>query len=132
MAILALMIFAAVVLTGTMFASQRANLGWPSAIFWGLAGGQAYSLRVTTWDIYGLIGFACLAGMFLFIPLAALGMRKDVGDEVVERKLQKEEDKTADDEGKDDGYDDGVDAWKDEDPASKHRAESKRVNHRKK
>jgi hypothetical protein len=68
--------FLAVMLTCAMFLSKQSMLGFPAAIFWALLGGQAYSMHVTTWDIYFLLAFASLLGMVTFSIYAAYGLRE--------------------------------------------------------
>lgn len=86
--LLTLLIFAAVVLTCTMFATRNSMLGFPSVIFWAIAGGQAYTLSIIDWDIYFLIAFASLLGMVTFTALGAWGLREKrdtIADEEIER-----------------------------------------------
>jgi hypothetical protein len=76
----------AVALTGVMFVSKNAMLGLPSAIFWAIAGGQAYIVSTAIWDIYYLVFFACALGMTTFTALAAYGLREkrdSLGDEAM-------------------------------------------------
>lgn len=82
----AILVVAAVSLTCAMFATRNSILGFPSAIFWAIAGGQAYITSASTWDIYFLIAFACLLGMVTFTVLGAYGLREkrdSLGDEAM-------------------------------------------------
>ncbi len=74
--LLTILAILAVSLTCAMFATRQAMLGFPSAIFWALTGGQAYMLSAIAWDIYFLIAFASLLGMTTFTALAAYGLRE--------------------------------------------------------
>jgi len=74
--LLATLVFAAAVLTLAMFHSRNAALGFPCALFWAIAGGQAYTLSTTTWDVYFILAFGCLLGMVTFCVLGAYGLRE--------------------------------------------------------
>lgn len=81
----------AVILTATMFATRNSMLGFPSAMFWALLGGYAYTLSTTTWDIYFLFAFASLLGMVTFTALGAYGLREkqdSIGEQSMEGKLE--------------------------------------------
>ena len=94
MALLILFCFVAVALTVAMFLSRSPALGFPSAIFWALVGGQSYIQSTATWDMYFLAAFATLLGMVAFCAFSAYGL-----------KTKKEELATGEefiDEGKDD------------------------------
>jgi len=73
---LSILTFIAVVLTGVMFSRKEPLLGFPCGIFWAILGGRAYQLSTATWDIYYLLGFACLLGMLPFTIYAAFALRK--------------------------------------------------------
>ncbi len=67
----------AVILTATMFATRNSMLGFPSAIFWVLLGGYAYTLSTVPWgDIYFFFAFTCLLGMTTFCALGAFALRE--------------------------------------------------------
>lgn len=66
--------FIAVALTCTMFATRSMMLGFPSLIFYAVAGGMAYQESTVMWDIYYLIFFACM-GMVIFSSLAMYTLR---------------------------------------------------------
>ncbi len=69
--------FIAIALTVAMFATRNAMLGFPSAIFWALVGGYAYTQSVVPWgDIYFYFAFASLLGMVTFTALGAYGLRE--------------------------------------------------------
>lgn len=75
-------------LTGFMFHTRNAMLGFPSAVFWALFGGFAYTLSAATWDIHFMIAFASLLGMVTFTALGAYGLRErrdTIADEEMER-----------------------------------------------
>jgi hypothetical protein len=91
----------AVLLTCTMFATKNAMLGFPSAIFWALFGGQAYTLSTATWDIYFDIAFAAFLGMTVFTMFGAWGLREGrvtTGEDSMAQK----DDVYIDEENKDD------------------------------
>jgi len=73
---LGILTFIAVILTSVMFSRKEPLLGFPSGIFWAILGGRAYQLSLATWDIYYLLGFACLLGMLPFTIYAAFALRK--------------------------------------------------------
>ena len=84
----AVLAFAAIALTCAMFATKNSMLGFPSAIFWAITGGQAYTLSTVTWDIYYLIFFASAFGMTIFCVVGAYGLREKrdtLGDEDMEK-----------------------------------------------
>lgn len=79
----------AVILTLTMFFTRQMMLGFPSLIFWAIAGGRAYELSTATWDMYYFIFIACTLGMTVFCALAmfALSTKKQEaieGDELID------------------------------------------------
>ena len=79
--------FIAVALTVTMFYTKEAMLGFPSAIFWAILGGYAYSESVVAWDWQFIFAFTCLLGMVTFTAFAAFGLREkrdSIGDEEME------------------------------------------------
>lgn len=73
--ILFMLITVAVALTCAMFATKQMMLGFPSVIFWAIAGGQAYMISTALWDIYYFIAIACLLGMTIYCSLAMYGLR---------------------------------------------------------
>lgn len=86
--LLAGLFFVAVCLTCTMFFTKSSMLGFACAIFWALAGGQAYTQSLVAWDLYFLVAFACLLGMVSFTSLAAFGLREKrdaIGEEEMEK-----------------------------------------------
>tara|TARA_Y100000310_G_scaffold225618_1_gene227622 strand:- start:1875 stop:2336 length:462 start_codon:yes stop_codon:yes gene_type:complete len=88
MALLALLAGIATILTWVMFTTKQSMLGMACTMFWAIAGGQAYTLSATTWDIYFIFAFACLLGMTTFCALGAYGLREkrdSLGDEAMER-----------------------------------------------
>lgn len=89
MALLAVLVFVAVVLTAIMFATKQSMLGFPCVIFWAILGGQAYTLSATTWDTYYLIFFACTLGMTTFCALGAWGLREP-RDTIADEELDEE------------------------------------------
>lgn len=113
----------AVTLTAVMFMSRNAMLGFPSAIFWAIAGGQAYTLSTTPWDIYYLVFFASTLGMVAFTALGAYGLREkrdSLGDEA----MGKSEGPYLDEGGKEkSGFDD------DAEPAQ-HSSRTQRLHER--
>lgn len=84
------LIFMAVVLTCAMFGTKNAMLGFPCTIFWGLVGGQAYTLSVAAWDIYYILAFACLLGMTTFCAVGAYGLREK-RDTIADAEMDDEE-----------------------------------------
>ena len=74
------------------FATRQMMLGFPCAIFWFVAGAQAYTLSTVPWgDIYFYVFFASAFGMTIFCAFAAYGLRekKDSGtdeDEYIDEK----------------------------------------------
>lgn len=86
--LLAILTFVATILTYALFRTKSPMLGFPSAMFFALAGGQAYTLSTATWDIYFLFAFACLLGMTTFCAFGAYGLREKrdtIGDEEMEK-----------------------------------------------
>jgi hypothetical protein len=75
MELMAIILFIALVLTCAMFGLREMMLGFPSAIFWAIGGGQAYTESAAIWDIYYFIFFASL-GMAIYSMYAAYGVRK--------------------------------------------------------
>ena len=74
--LLACLLFVAVFLTCAMFFSKNMMLGFPSVIFWAIAGGHCYTLSTGAWaDIYYFMFFACTLGMTVFCALAMYGLR---------------------------------------------------------
>ena len=72
--LLGLLCLIAVILTYALFSTRQMLLGFPSVIFWAIAGGEAYTLSTATWDIYYFIFFACM-GMTIFSALAMYALR---------------------------------------------------------
>ena len=63
------------VMTALMFLRSNYMLGFPSAIFWGIAGGYAYQHSTATWDMQYFIFFGAM-GMVLLSLLAMPAMRR--------------------------------------------------------
>ena len=87
MLLLILLCCLAIALTYAMFVTRESMLGFPCGIFWGLSGGQAYTLHTTTWDMYYFLFFAAI-GMLIFAIFAAFGLREKrdaIGDEEMEQ-----------------------------------------------
>lgn len=81
----------AVVLTTTMFATRQAMLGFPSAMFWAILGGYAYTQSTVPWgDIYFYFAFASLLGMTTFCALGAFALRER-RDTIADVEMQDEE-----------------------------------------
>jgi hypothetical protein len=83
------LLFVAAALTVGMFATKQALLGFPSAIFWFIGGGQAYVLASGgTGTIYYIIFIACGLGMGIYSIFAAYSLREKrdaIGDEEMEK-----------------------------------------------
>jgi len=84
------LLFVAVVLTCVMFATKEMMLGFPSAIFWAIGGGFAYTESTAIWDIYYYIFIASVLGMTVFCALAMYGLREK-RDTIGEESMEKEE-----------------------------------------
>ena len=69
------LIAAALALTYAMFHTKEPLLGFPSAIFWWIFGGYAYTISTATWDIEYFVFFASMF-MGVFSALAAYAIRK--------------------------------------------------------
>lgn len=83
----------ATILTATMFATKQSMLGFACAIFWALAGAQAFTLSTAAWDIYHLAGFSMLLGMVSLTALGANGLREKrdtIGDVSMEGGHEKD------------------------------------------
>ena len=85
----------AVLLTCSMSLSKSSMLGFPSALFWALFGGQAYTLSTATWDIYFLTAFASLLGMTFFSMFGAYALRTkkeeaEEGDQLIDEGADKD------------------------------------------
>ena len=65
----------ATVLTFCMFHTRERMLGFPSAIFWWLAGGWIYTLSTAAWDIHFLIAFSMIF-IGVFAAYAAFALKK--------------------------------------------------------
>ena len=77
MTLLGILFGIALILTHAMFTSKQPVLGFACAMFWMIAGGQAYTLSVIPWgDIYFYLFFAASFGMTIFTALAAFGLRE--------------------------------------------------------
>ncbi len=70
----AVLSFAAIMLTYSMFQSRSSMLGFPCLIFWAILGGYCYQQSTTTWDIYYLLFFGSF-GMAIFSTFAAYALR---------------------------------------------------------
>jgi hypothetical protein len=134
----AVLAFAAVVLTYAMFQSKNAMLGFPSAIFWMLTGGRAYTLSAAPWDLYFLIAFACLLGMVTFCAFGAYGLREK-RDTIADEEMEKGEGELIDDDGESGNNDmDAIDSSGDKPAVSdrtrgiRERAERRRSGTRRK
>lgn len=95
MTLLIVFCFVAVALTVAMFVSRNPMLGFPSAMFWALFGGQAYVQSTAAWDMYFLVAFASLLGMVTFCAFGAYGLREKKDsrtdeDEYIDEKGSKE------------------------------------------
>jgi len=69
------LVVVALTLTYTMFHKREPLLGYPSAIFWFMLGGAAYTESSATWDIEYLLFFASI-GMGIFCALGMYALRK--------------------------------------------------------
>ena len=92
--LLAVLAFAAVVLTYGMFSSRQSMLGFPCLIFWAILGGYCYQQSTVTWDIYYLMFFGSF-GMAIFSAFAAYGLRTkkeelEEGDEFIDEGADKD------------------------------------------
>lgn len=63
------------ILTIAMFITRNMMLGFPSAIFWGILGGYAYTQSSSAWDWQYILFFASM-GMVIFSMFAAFALRK--------------------------------------------------------
>jgi hypothetical protein len=71
-------IASAVFLTSIMFVTKNMLLGFPSLIFWAIAGADALTMSSATWDMYYILFFACM-GMAIFSAFAMYTLRlKDI------------------------------------------------------
>jgi hypothetical protein len=77
MGMLALLLVIAVAILAVMFATKRSDLGFVAAIFWFLAGTQAYIMHTSLIDIYYYIFWTCSIGMTLFCINCSMGMRRN-------------------------------------------------------
>ena len=98
----AVLAFAAVVLTYSMFQSRSSMLGFPCLIFWSIMGGYCYQQSTATWDIYYLTFFGSF-GMGIFSMFAAYALRTKKeeaaeGDEFIDEG--KDDIKFIDEDGK--------------------------------
>lgn len=91
------LMFVALVLTCVMFAMREMMLGFPSAIFWAITGGYAYTESTAIWDIYYYIFIASLLGMTIFCILAMYGLREK-RDTIAEEAMGRGEGKFIDEE----------------------------------
>ena len=68
------------VMTALMFLKSNYMLGFPSAIFWGIAGGYAYQHSTATWDMQYFIFFGAMAMVLLsLLAMPALRRRDTAG-----------------------------------------------------
>ena len=68
------------VMTALMFLRSTYMLGFPSAIFWGIAGGYAYQHSTATWDMQYFIFFGAMAMVLLsLLAMPALRRRDTAG-----------------------------------------------------
>lgn len=72
----ALIIGVATLLTCIMFITRERMLGWPSAIFWIIAGGYYYRLVVRPWVDIEYYMFFASAAMTIFCFLAQFALRE--------------------------------------------------------
>ncbi len=103
MTLLGILVFVAVILTHTMFATKNSMLGFACAIFWSLVGAQAITLSTAAWDIYFLIGFGSLLGMVTLTGLGAFGLREKrdtLADEGMDEDSKVKDDSFADEHEK--------------------------------
>lgn len=117
MSLLGILAGIAVLLTCLMFATRQAMLGFVCAMFWAIAGAQAYTLSSTPWgDIYFYLFFASTFGMTIFCSLAAFGLREK-RDTLAEEEMDEEEDEDKGESGEDE------DSWLSNEPKKKKRRE---------
>ena len=90
--LLATLGFIAVMITFVMFLTKERLLGFPCAIFWALASGQAYVTSAATWDIYYLVFFGTI-GMAIFSMYAMYALNKNVVEEWDDKEKYADEDK---------------------------------------
>jgi len=81
-------------LTVAMFVTRQMMLGFPSALFWAIVGGWAYTESVTPWGDWQYFLFFASMGMAIFSMFAAYALRT--------KKEELEEGDEFIDEGKDD------------------------------
>ena len=80
--------FIAVVFTIAMFATKRAEFGFPCGIWWSIFGGHCYTLYVNAWvDIEYFMFFGAF-GMAIFSMLAAFGLREKL-DTIADEEMEK-------------------------------------------
>lgn len=89
--------FIAVSLTHTMFTKREMMLGFPSAMFWALTGGQGFIISTVVWDIYHFIGISCALGMTIFSVIAMYGLREK-HDTIAEQSIEKGDGEYVDEE----------------------------------
>ena len=84
----------AVGLTTAMFVTRNMMLGYPSALFWAILGGYAYTLSSTPWgDWQYFLFFACSFGMTIFCAMAMYGLREKrdtLADEEMDEEVGEE------------------------------------------
>ena len=120
------LLFIAVILTSVMFVSRQSMLGFPSLIFWAIAGASAYQMKTGTWDdIYFYIAFISLFGMTLFTGFGAYGLRE-------KKDVEADKGELIDEEIDDEPYDDGMGVDEERKPskqtqAVRDRAEARRT-----
>ncbi len=102
MVALTVLVFIAVVLTCAMFFSKNMMLGFPSMMFWAIAGAQSYTLSSIPWGDWQYYLFFASFGMAIFSALAMYSLREKrdtIADEEMERgdgKLIGDDDKEKD------------------------------------
>ena len=76
-AILIVLLLIPLILTLAMFLTRQTMLGFPSAMFWFILGGYAYTQSTTPWgDWQFYLFFASSFGMTIFTAFAAYGLRE--------------------------------------------------------
>jgi len=78
------------VLTLALFITKERMLGYPAGIMWAILGGFCFTMSASTWDIFYLLGFACLLGMVTFTIYGAFALRER-HDTIAEKELEKGE-----------------------------------------
>ena len=126
--ILYTLIFVAVVLTVTMFATRQAMLGWPCVIFWAIAGAHSFTLATAPWvDIYFYLFLACSLGMTIFCMMAQFGLKEKKDRTDKEEYIDEQGGKAIDDTGKTPDIENINDDFNDIPGESNEEKESRRV-----